>query len=297
MNIHWPLEIVARPVVDIDSNDLRRHVRELSADHAQFMAILDRDCSAVLIGGCDERLVEENLNLLRSKFSCDVQVEAPQVGYRETICKAVEVDHTYKRQSGGAGEFARVEIVVEPLEDKFEFEFENKVVGDAIPKKYIAGVEKGISVARSEGPIAGFPMVGMKVSLVDGAHHDLDSSALAFEIASRSAFREAVDKADSVLLQPILKIEAITPEEYSGGLMGELGSRRGTVLGTESEDDAFTISAYVPAAQMFGFASSLAQITHGRASFSVLFSHYERVHSPPSDDPLWPEPAAAALRA
>lgn len=296
-NIHWPLEAVACPAVDVDSNGLEQVIRELSADHAHFAAILDRDSADVLIGGCDERQLEENLKLLRSKIAYDVKADTPQIGYRETIRKAVEVDHHHRKTTGGTRQYARVKIVVEPLADKFGFEFENKIVGGAVPKKYIASVEKSISVQRSEGPITGFPMVGLKVSFVDGTFYDEDSSEIAFEIAAHAAFRAATENAGLVLLAPIIKVEAIVPEDRTGDLVGDLNNRLGTISGMESVDNTFTITAFVPVTRMFGFANTLSDLTQGQGSFSVQFSHYEEVRSLPGDDPLWPEPAVAALRA
>lgn len=294
---HWLLEVVARPVADIDRSDLEQIISELSADYPLFMAILDWESPYVVIGGSDERQLEENLRVLRSKISCDVQTETPQVGYRETIGWAVEVDYTHSKMTRGIRQFARIKIVLEPLADKSVFEFENKIRDDAIPRKHIASVESGISVARSYGHLSSFPIIGLKVSLVDGAYHDVDSSVMAFEIAARGAFREAIEKSGSVLLEPIVKVEVVTTEACVGDLVGDLNNRRGTLSGVASEDDVFTVTALVPIAEMFGFTKFLADLTQGRGSFSVQFSHYESVFSTPDDDPLWPEPAVAALRA
>ena len=296
-NIHWPLEAAVRPGADINSNDLEQLIKDLSADCAHFVAILDRDSEDVLIGGCDERQLEENLKLLRSKVPYDIQVDSPQVGYRETIRKEIEVGYHHRRTTGGTRQNAHVKIVVEPLEDKFGFEFENRTVGGTFPDKYMASVEKGISVARNEGPITGFPIIGLRVSFVDGIYHNVDSSEIAFEIASRAAFREATDKAGLVLLEPIVRVEAIVPEDSIGDLAGYLDNRLGTISTIESVDNTSTIIAFVPVARMFGFTNTLSELTQGRGSFSVQFSHYEIVRPLPGDDPLWPEPAAAALRA
>lgn len=296
-NIHWPLEVVARFAVDVDSTDLERLIGELTADHAQFMAILDQDSPVVLIGGCDERLLERNVGLLRRRVPCELHLDPPQVGYRETISKAVEVDYSHENPTGDAGQFARVRILIEPLEDGYGFQFENRTAAGAVPKKYIVGVEEGIQSLVDTGVLAGFPMVGLKVSLVDGAYRDVDSSVLAFELASRAAFLEAIRKADPVLLEPVIKVEVATPEEYFGELIADLNGRRGSMSGMKPGEDDLTTVALVPAGQIFGFPNALAHLTRDRGSFSAQFSHYEKARSVPGDDPPWPEPGSAALRA
>ncbi len=289
--------MVVRPAVDTDSTVLERHVRDLSTDHAQFMAICDRESAIVLIGGCDELQLEKNLILLRRKILCEVHVGPPQVGYRETIRTAAEVDYNHNIRTGGADQFARVKFLIEPLEAGFGFEFENKAVGGAIPKTYISGIERGVQGVLDAGVVAGYPMIDLKVNLVDGAYRDEDSSVMAFEFASRAAFSEAARKATPVLLQPIVKVEVVTPEDCMGDVIGDLNSRQGLILGMDTRDNVTTFHACVPAAQMFGFSNVVVRLTQDRASFSVHFSHYEKVRSISNDDPPPSEPATTALRA
>ncbi len=278
-NIRWPLEIVVRPAVDTDPAVLERLVRCLSADHAQFIAVCDRESALILVGGCDECQLEKNLTLLRSKVLSDLHVDPPQVGFREAISQAAEVDYSHRKRTGRSSQFARVKFVIEPRDVRFDFEFENKAVRSAVPKEFIPGVERGVQSVLDRGVFSGFPMIGLKISLVDGAYDDVDSSMMAFEIASRAAIREAALKAAPVLLEPILKVAVVTPEEYMGDVIADLNSRRGLISGTDSRDSTTTINAYVPVAGMFGYRNTLAEMARGRASFSVQFSHYERTPS------------------
>src|SRR5712692_5877989 len=204
---------------------------------------------------------------------------APQVAYREKITRAVTKDYIHKKQTGGSGQFARVKIVVEPMPAASGFTFENKIVGGAVPKEYIPGVEKGLQSVLGSGVLAGFPVVDLKVTLVDGQYHDVDSSALAFEIASRAALREALREGGSVLLEPIMKVEAVTPEEYTGSVIGDFNSRRGHILGQDMRANANLINAMVPLANMFGYVNQLRSMTQGRATFTMQFDHYEQVPS------------------
>jgi elongation factor G len=204
-------------------------------------------------------------------------VGAPQVAYRETITRKTEEDYTHKKQTGGTGQFARVKLIFEPNPDGDDFVFESKIVGGSVPKEYIPGVEKGIQSVLSSGPVAGFPMLGVKATLIDGAFHDVDSSVLAFEIASRAAMREGLKKAGAKLLEPIMKVEVVTPEEYTGGVIGDLTSRRGMINGQDSRGNANVIAAMVPLANMFGYINQLRSMTSGRAVFSMEFDHYDTV--------------------
>jgi elongation factor G len=206
-----------------------------------------------------------------------VNVGAPQVAYREKISKKVIEDYTHKKQSGGTGQFARVKFEVEPNEPGKGFEFESKIVGGAVPKEYIPGVEKGLNSVLGAGVLAGFPVVDLKVSLIDGAFHEVDSSALAFEIASRAALREALRKGSSVLLEPVMKVEVVTPEEYTGSVIGDLNSRRGQIQGQDMRGNANVVSAMVPLANMFGYVNNLRSFSQGRASYSMVFDHYSEV--------------------
>jgi elongation factor G len=207
----------------------------------------------------------------------EVNVGAPQVAYRETITKKTEIDYTHKKQTGGTGQFARVKFVVEPNEKGKGFEFENKIIGGAVPKEYIPGVEKGLNSVMTSGTIIGFPVVDVKVALIDGAYHEVDSSTIAFEIASRAAMREALQKAAPVLLEPIMKVEVVTPEEYLGGVIGDLNSRRGQIAGTDSRGNAQVVNAMVPLANMFGYVNNLRSMSQGRAAYTMQFDHYAEV--------------------
>jgi len=204
-------------------------------------------------------------------------VGAPQVAYRETITRRAEVDYTHKKQTGGSGQFARVKIVLEPQEQGAGFAFESKVVGGSVPREYIPGVEKGVRSVLDNGVLAGFPMLDLKVELIDGAYHEVDSSALAFEIAARAAFREGVQKAGPKLLEPIMKVEVVSPEDYVGGVIGDLTSRRGQILGQEMRGNATVINAMVPLANMFGYVNTLRSMSQGRAQFTMQFDHYSQV--------------------
>ena len=199
------------------------------------------------------------------------------MAYRETITKVADIDYTHKKQSGGSGQFARVKITFEPNTETEDFVFESKVVGGNVPKEYIPGVEKGIQSVMDNGPVAGFPMLGVKATLNDGAYHDVDSSVLAFEIAARAAFREGAQKAGAVLLEPIMKVEVVTPEEYMGDIIGDLSSRRGQVAGTEARGIDQIVNAMVPLANMFKYVDNLRSMSQGRAQYTMTFDHYEQV--------------------
>jgi elongation factor G len=214
---------------------------------------------------------------MKREFKVEANIGAPQVAYRETITRQAEIDYTHKKQSGGSGQFARVKIVFEPNEEGEDFAFESKIVGGNVPKEYIPGVEKGIQSVMDSGPVAGFPMLGVKATLMDGAYHDVDSSVLAFEIAARAAFREGAQKAGAQLLEPIMKVEVVTPEDYMGDVIGDLNSRRGQIAGTETRGVDTVISAMVPLANMFGYVNSLRSMSQGRAQYTMHFDHYEPV--------------------
>jgi len=216
---------------------------------------------------------------MRREFKVEANVGAPQVAYRETITRRHEEDYTHKKQSGGSGQFARVKIVFEPNPESEEFEFESKIVGGSVPKEYIPGVQKGIESVLSSGPLAGFPMLGVKATLIDGAYHDVDSSVLAFEIAGRACFREAAKKAGAQLLEPIMKVEVVTPEDYVGDVIGDLNSRRGQIQGQESRGVTIVVDAHVPLANMFKYVDNLRSMSQGRAQYTMQFDHYAPVPS------------------
>jgi elongation factor G len=234
--------------------------------------------------GMGELHLDILVDRMRREFKVEANVGAPQVAYRETISHMAEVDYTHKKQTGGTGQFARVKLVIEPLERGQGYAFENRIVGGVVPKEYIPGVEKGIKSVMDSGPLAGFPVIDFKVSLVDGAYHDVDSSVLAFEIAARAAMREGLKKAGAKLLEPIMKVEVVTPEEYTGSIIGDLTSRRGMVQGQDSRGNANVITAFVPLANMFGYINTLRSMSSGRAVFTMLFDHYEAVPQNISDE-------------
>jgi elongation factor G len=217
------------------------------------------------------------VDILKRTYKVDANIGAPQVAYREKITRPATVDHTHKKQTGGHGQFARIKIIAEPTTPGVGFEFENDVVGGAVPKEFVPAVEKGLEAMLGAGVLAGFPVVDVKVSLVDGASHDVDSSAMAFEICARSAMREALQKGAPVLLEPIMKVEAVTPEEYTGSVIGDLNSRRGQIQGQDMRGNANVITAMVPLANMFSYVNNLRSMSQGRATFTMQFDHYEQV--------------------
>src|SRR5271165_2865565 len=219
------------------------------------------------------------VDILKRTYKVEANIGAPQVAYREKITRPVTVDYTHKKQTGGSGQFARVKINVAPGEPTSGFTFENEIVGGVVPKEYIPGVEKGLESVLGSGVLAGFPVVDLKVELIDGAYHDVDSSALAFEIAARAALREALREGAPVLLEPIMKVEVVTPEEYTGSVIGDLNSRRGQIQGQDMRGNANVVNAMVPLANMFGYVSNLRSMSQGRATFTMQFDHYEQVPS------------------
>ena len=224
------------------------------------------------------------VDILRRTYKVDANIGAPQVAYRERITKPVAVDYTHKKQTGGTGQYARVKLEVAPNEAGAGFAFESKIIGGNVPKEYIPGVEKGLESVLGAGVLAGFPVVDVKVDLVDGAYHDVDSSALAFEIASRAAFREALQKGASVLLEPIMKVEVVTPEDYTGSVIGDLNSRRGQIQGQDMRGNANVVNAMVPLANMFGYVNTLRSMSQGRATFTMQFDHYAEVPKAVADE-------------
>jgi elongation factor G len=239
----------------------------------------DQESGQTILKGMGELHLDIKVDILRRTYKVDANIGAPQVAYRETLTKKFEIDYTHKKQTGGTGQFARVKFVVEPNEVGKGYEFESKIIGGAVPKEYIPGVEKGLESVMNSGPLAGFPVVDVKVQLIDGAYHDVDSSALAFEIASRAAFREALQKGGAVLLEPIMKVEVVTPEDYTGSVIGDLTGRRGQIQGQDMRGNAIVVNAMVPLANMFGYVNTLRSFSQGRANFTMQFDHYEQVPS------------------
>ncbi len=270
------IEIAVEPKTKGDQEKMSAALARLADEDPSFRVAVDAESGQTIIKGMGELHLEIIVDRLRREFKVDANVGAPQVAYRETISHPAVADYTHKKQTGGAGQFARVKIEIEPNEGG-GFEFVNKIVGGAIPREYIPAVQKGIEGAASAGIIAGFPLIDFKVTLSDGAYHEVDSSALAFEIAGRAALREAAQKAGPKLLEPMMRVEVVTPEEYMGDVMGDLNARRGQITGMEPRGNAQVIRAMVPLATMFGYVNNLRSITQGRATFTMHFDHYEPV--------------------
>ncbi len=270
------IEIAIEPKTKADQEKMGIALNRLAAEDPSFRVKSDEESGQTIIAGMGELHLDIIVDRMKREFKVEANIGAPQVAYRETITKAAEIDYTHKKQSGGSGQFARVKIVFEP-HDGDDFIFESKIVGGAVPKEYIPGVQKGIESVMGAGPLAGFPMLGVKATLMDGAYHDVDSSVLAFEIASRAAFREGAQKAGAQLLEPIMKVEVVTPEDYVGDVIGDLNSRRGQISGTEARGIATVVNAMVPLANMFGYVNSLRSMSQGRAQYTMQFDHYEPV--------------------
>ena len=271
------ISIAIEPKTKGDQEKMGVALNRLAAEDPSFRVRSDEESGQTIISGMGELHLDILVDRMRREFSVEANVGAPQVAYRETITRVAEIDYTHKKQSGGSGQFARVKIIFEPNPDSEEFEFVSKIVGGNIPKEYIPGVEKGIQSVMDSGPVAGFPMLGVKATLYDGAYHDVDSSVLAFEIAARAAFREGAQKAGAKLLEPIMKVEVVTPEDYMGDVIGDLSSRRGQVAGTETRGIDHVVSAMVPLANMFKYVDSLRSMSQGRAQYTMTFDHYEQV--------------------
>jgi elongation factor G len=268
------IEIAIEPKSKADQEKLGVALAKLAAEDPSFRVSTDHESGQTILKGMGELHLDIKVDILRRTYKVDANIGAPQVAFREKITKKAEVDYTHKKQTGGTGQFARVKFIVEPGEPGSGFVFESKVVGGSVPKEYIPGVEKGLNSVLGAGVVAGFPVVDVKVQLVDGAYHDVDSSALAFEIASRAAFRDALQKGKSVLLEPIMKVECVTPEDYTGSVIGDLNSRRGQIQGQDMRGNANVINAMVPLMNMFGYVNNLRSMSQGRATFSMSFDHY-----------------------
>jgi elongation factor G len=273
------IEMAIEPKSKADQEKLGVALAKLVAEDPSFRVSTDYESGQTILKGMGELHLDIKVDILRRTYKVDANVGAPQVAYRETLSKRYEIDYTHKKQTGGTGQFARVKFNVYPNEAGKGFEFESKVVGGSVPKEYIPGVEKGLESVMNSGPLAGFPVVDVKVELIDGAYHDVDSSALAFEIASRAAFREALQKGGPVLLEPIMKVEVVTPEDYTGSVIGDLTGRRGQIQGQDMRGNAVVINAMVPLANMFQYVNTLRSMSQGRASYTMQFDHYEQVPS------------------
>ncbi len=278
------IEIAVEPKTKSDQEKLGVALNRLAQEDPSFRVSSDEESGQTIIAGMGELHLDIIIDRMKREFKVEANVGQPQVAYRETITKKAEIDYTHKKQSGGSGQFARVKLVIEPGEPNSGFEFINKITGGSIPKEYIPGVEKGAKSVVEAGILIGFPMLDIKVTLIDGAYHDVDSSVMAFEMAGRTAFRDGAKKASPQLLEPIMKVEVVTPEEYLGNIMGDLNSRRGQVQGQDQRGNALVISAMVPLANMFGYVNTLRSMSQGRAQFTMLFDHYAHVPKAVSEE-------------
>ena len=271
------IEMKVEPKTKVDQEKMAMALYKLAAEDPSFRVSTDSESGETIIKGMGELHLDIKVDILKRTHKVEVVVGAPQVAYREAITRKVTKDYTHKKQTGGTGQYARVILEIEPAEIGAGNSFESKVVGGSVPKEYIPGVEKGLNSVLSAGPLIGFPVVDMKVSLIDGAYHDVDSSAIAFEIATRSAMREAFEVAGPQLLEPVMKVEVTTPDEFLGGVIGDLNSRRGQIMGTSTRGNAQIVNAHVPLANMFGYINNLRSMSQGRASYTMQFDHYEQV--------------------
>ena len=278
------IEIAVEPKSKADQEKMGIALARLAAEDPSFRVETDLESGQTIMKGMGELHLDILVDRMRREFKVEANIGAPQVAYRETISREAEIDYTHKKQTGGTGQFARVKLVISPTEPGEGYSFESKIVGGAVPKEYIPGVEKGIKSVMDSGPLAGFPVIDFKVQLVDGAFHDVDSSVLAFEIAARAGMREGLKKAGAKLLEPIMKVEVVTPEEYTGSVIGDLTSRRGMVQGQDSRGNANVINAFVPLANMFGYINNLRSMSSGRAVFTMQFDHYDAVPQNISDE-------------
>lgn len=271
------IEVAIEPKSTADQEKMSIAIGRLAAEDPSLRVKVDQESGQTVLAGMGELHLEIIVDRMRREFKVEANVGAPQVAYRETITKLHEIEYLHKKQSGGAGQFAKVKIIFEPLEPGAGFVFESKVVGGNVPREYIPAVEKGIDDIRNSGIQAGYPAIDFKATLIDGAYHDVDSSALAFEIAAKAAFREGMAKASPKILEPIMSVEVITPDEFMGDVIGHINSIRGQIQGMEPRGNAQVVKANVPLATMFGYVNTLRSMTQGRAQYSMQFSHYDQV--------------------
>ena len=278
MNFPAPvIEIAIEPKSKADQEKLGVALGKMVAEDPSFTVFTDQESGQTIMKGMGELHLDIKVDILKRTYKVDANIGAPQVAYRESLGKKTEIDYTHKKQTGGTGQFARVMITFEPGEQGSGFVFESKIVGGAIPKEFIPGVEKGLESIKENGLLAGFPLIDFKATLTDGKFHDVDSSVLAFEIAARAAFRELREKGAPKLLEPIMKVEVLSPDEYLGDVIGDLNSRRGQIQGSETRGNAQVVTAFVPLANMFGYIGNLRGMSQGRAQFTMQYDHYEDV--------------------
>ncbi|ETW11135.1 elongation factor G [Roseivivax marinus] len=278
------IEIAVEPKTKADQEKMSAGLQRLAAEDPSFKVETDLESGQTIMKGMGELHLDILVDRLKREFKVEANIGAPQVAYRETIRQKIEHTYTHKKQSGGSGQFAEVKLEISPTEPGEGYSFESRIVGGSVPKEYIPGVEKGIKSVMDSGPLAGFPVIDFKVALVDGKYHDVDSSVLAFEIASRMGMREGLRKAGAQLLEPMMKVEVVTPDEYTGSIIGDLTSRRGQVTGQDPRGNAVAIHAMVPLANMFGYINNLRSMSSGRAQFTMQFDHYDPVPQNISDE-------------
>ncbi len=271
------IEIAIEPKSKADQEKLGLALAKLAAEDPSFRVSTDQESGQTILKGMGELHLDIKVDILKRTYKVEANIGAPQVAYREKVGRAVEHEYTHKKQSGGSGQFAKIKFNLVPGEPASGFVFESKIVGGSVPKEYIPGVEKGLESVIGSGILAGFPIVDIRVELTDGAYHEVDSSALAFEIAARAGLREALQKAACVLLEPVMKVEVVTPEDYTGSVIGDLNSRRGQIQGQDMRGNAVVVNAMVPLANMFGYVNNLRSMSQGRANYTMQFSHYEEV--------------------
>ncbi|WP_421931196.1 elongation factor G [Phenylobacterium sp.] len=278
------IEIAIEPKSKADQEKLGVALAKMVAEDPSFTVFTDQESGQTVMKGMGELHLDIKVDILRRTYKVDANIGAPQVAYRESLGRKADIDYTHKKQTGGTGQFARVKILFEPGEPGSGFVFENTVVGGSIPKEFIPGVQKGLDTSKENGLLAGFPLIDFKATLYDGNYHDVDSSVLAFEIAARAAFRELREKGAPKLLEPVMKVEVVTPDEYMGDVIGDLNSRRGQIQGTETRGNAQVVTAFVPLANMFGYINTLRSFSQGRANFSMTYDHYETVPQAVADE-------------
>ncbi len=278
------IEIAVEPKSKADQEKLGVALAKLASEDPSFTVSTDHESGQTILKGMGELHLDIKIDILKRTYKVEANIGAPQVAYRESITRKAEIDYTHKKQTGGTGQFARVKLVFEPGEPGSGFVFESAIVGGAVPKEYIPGVQKGLESAKENGLLVGFPLIDFKATLIDGAFHDVDSSVLAFEIASRAAFKELREKGGPKLLEPIMAVEVVTPEEYLGSVIGDLNGRRGMIQGQDIRGNATVVDAFVPLANMFGYVNTLRGMSQGRAQFTMQYDHYEGVPQHVADE-------------
>ncbi len=278
------IEIAVEPKSKADQEKLGVALAKLASEDPSFTVSTDHELGQTILKGMGELHLDIKIDILKRTYKVEANIGAPQVAYRESLGKRAEIDYTHKKQTGGTGQFARIKLVFEPGEPGSGFVFESSVVGGAVPKEYIPGVVKGLELAKENGLLAGFPVIDVKATLIDGAYHDVNSSVLAFEIAARAAFKELREKGAPKLLEPIMAVEVVTPEEYLGSVIGDLNGRRGMIQGQDMRGNATVVNAFVPLANMFGYVNTLRGMSQGRAAFTMQYDHYDPVPQHVADE-------------